>query len=379
MKYLPQVALIIVTQVPAYAAASVQAVPGEWWQLVPWLPDRTNLGSLFVSVLLLQICLVALVCELMVKVVGERGGRTNAPDPNSLTENQLPSRFGESLYQHLMSGRAGKSQLTDAYFGFVRGPKRAADSSLSPLVAEVPECEGANSNSRQESCIIANDLSGLANQAEDWPRLLYFSVLDVADDSQISRQLNFNSINFACDHICDAIFASDMNIADQLIKSYGAVPTVMSLVERKLSKAAIDCHWRLRREAQVGELVITGGSAALCFSSASSVSPEVSLKNDRLESADMIQLEPLPILTSIVAETLIVSDERTVEEAGVPVLCQKALESKMELLDGELTVLQPNYGDSGADYNLDDLFKDICTKERLPYLSQEPISALAAS
>jgi hypothetical protein len=61
--------------------------------------------------------------------------------------------------------------------------------------------------------------------------------------------MTFNAAYFACDKICDALYAKDVNGAMLLIKLYGAMPAVMSLVEKsinQLSLAPLHPHRRRR-------------------------------------------------------------------------------------------------------------------------------------
>lgn len=120
------------------------------------------------------------------------------------------------------------------------------------------EAEEKNSNSE------ANHSSELIDASP----LLEFSVIDPLVEQIDADRMTFNSAYFACDKICDALFGKDVDGAMLLIKRYGAMPAVMSLVERKLKRASINCHWRLYSHTGVGELVLRNDKFTLCFRSA---------------------------------------------------------------------------------------------------------------
>lgn len=106
-----------------------------------------------------------------------------------------------------------------------------------------------------------NELSGLSTPLPN---------LEVLEQQEIER-LTFNAAYFASDRICDALFSKDVCGAVDLLKLYGRNPAVMSLVERKLSRAAINCSWHIDPCTGDGDLTLRNKQVILSFKASSDV------------------------------------------------------------------------------------------------------------
>ncbi len=303
---------------------------GSSWQAAPrqistLIAEQTISNSFFISILFLQICLFALIFVLLQKLARRRTRFNSLPPPGEIYESQRLS--GQSLYEHLILDKSSAYiQSSNFYYQAqnLPSPNHSREKTPQPEFQPNPQQDlqqtqqpGSQQNLQPGSQhtiqpgsrhtpehgsdytppgiqhdlqhspqnIITPPASQKAGQLQleernssyeanhsseliDASPLLEFSVTELFSRRIDADKMTFNAAYFACDKICDALYAKDVNGAMLLIKRYGAMPAVMSLVERKLKRASINCHWRLYTHTGVGELVLKNDKFTLCFRSA---------------------------------------------------------------------------------------------------------------
>lgn len=305
--------LLLVSQVPA-CAANLHDVLSDYAQIPASLIDQLAENSFFITVLLLQICLLELSWQLVFKFI-RRGARMDCLARPVRAKRDSTPRDGTTLYQHLIAKSPRRNfQNSDFYY---QEPEQTLEcptehtpdvSEFGP-VASFLQAESASENSLSFTC--NEDASGAVFSSE--PLLVYQKVVesrilcesegvvdsamlyeseDFADCATLNKsetffdsdsalefhvdawiddsdhdRLSFNSAYFACDQICDALFSKDIKNTVQLLQLYGQNPAVMSLVERKLIRNCIDCKWRLDPFTGEGELLLQNRHVVLAFRS----------------------------------------------------------------------------------------------------------------
>ncbi|MBS2003369.1 MAG: hypothetical protein JST44_17780 [Cyanobacteria bacterium SZAS LIN-5] len=305
--------LFLVSQVPA-CATNLHDVLSGYAQIPASFVEQLTENSFFITVLLLQICLLELSWQLVFKFI-RRGARMDCLARPMRAKRDSTPRDGTTLYDHLIS-KSSRRNFSNSDF-YYQQPEQilSCPTEHEPVVSEsgpivsFSQAENASENALSFTCTedasdaVFNSEPALVYQTMAESRVLYesesivdsgilyqsdnfadYSSLDDSetfvdsdsalefhvdawiDDSDHDR-LSFNSAYFACDQICDALFSKDIKSTVQLLQSYGQNPAVMSLVERKLIRNCIDCKWRLDPFTGEGELLLQNRHVVLAFRS----------------------------------------------------------------------------------------------------------------
>lgn len=263
MKYHVRMAmsLLLISQVPASAANVQTALSAEYSQIPATYAAQWGGNSFFITLVFLQICLFELLCQLTFKFV-RRGAKQNCLARPVRSSRDCSPRDGTTLYEQFISKRS--CQNFPGPNSYYQAPDQHIKSLEIPPADLVIDREADDLVSQKTFKSDTNELDLEHLRAEP---LLEFHLNELSTDSHESERLSFNSAYFACDQICDALFSKDIANTVHLLKSYGRIPAVMSLVERKLMRAAIDCHWRLDARTGEGELLLKNKLVVLCFRS----------------------------------------------------------------------------------------------------------------